>query len=348
MKRRKTRVVKVGNKYIGGDYPILIQSMSTYLPSEYDECLKEIKALENEGCELVRVAVKTIEDARMIKKIKENVSIPIVADIHFDYLLGIEAIEAGVDGIRFNPGNIGADENLKKLVDSAIAHNTPVRIGVNSGSLNPKFKNTDMPIVDKAVESLKYYVSLCEEYGLTNLVLSIKMSSTLETIEAYEKVSQIYDYPLHLGVTEAGMGDNAITKSAIALGNLLLLGIGDTIRVSITGNPLREVTAAKDILRALNLHNSADLISCPTCGRTEIDLEHYASLVNERIKHIKKNIKVAVMGCIVNGPGEAREADLGVAFVSGQGVLFKKGKTVFRGTIDEAIDELSKELKEYE
>ena len=347
MKRKVTKVIKIGNRYLGGDNPILIQSMSTYLPRDIDNCASEILRLEEAGCEIIRVAVKDMVDAISIKELKKRIHIPLVADIHFNYELGIKSIESGVDAIRFNPGNIGKDESLKKLVEKAIETNTPVRIGVNSGSLNPKFKNSDLSIVDKAVESLKYYVSLCEEYGLKNIVLSIKMSSTLDTIEAYEKVSRLFDYPLHLGVTEAGLSDNAIIKSSIALGELLNEGIGDTIRVSITGDPLREVTSAKSILRALNLHNSPDLISCPTCGRTEIDLEYYAKEVEKELEGINKNIKVAVMGCLVNGPGEAKEADLGVAFITGHGVFFKKGEVVYSGTIDEAINKLKEELKEY-
>lgn len=347
MTRKETKVIKIGNRCLGGDNPILIQSMSTYLPRDTENSINEILKLEKAGCEIIRVAVKDMVDATAIKELKSKIHIPIVADIHFNYELGIEAINSGVDAIRFNPGNIGKDESLKKLVDKAIETNTPVRIGVNSGSINPKFKNSNLSNVDKAVESLKYYVSLCEKYGLTNLVLSIKMSSTLETIEAYEKISKLYDYPLHLGVTEAGLSDNAIIKSSIALGYLLSEGIGDTIRVSITGDPIREVTSAKSILRALNLHNSPDLISCPTCGRTEIDLEYYAKEVEKELEGINKNIKVAVMGCLVNGPGEAKEADLGVAFITGRGVFFKKGEVVYSGTIDEAIDKLKEELKQY-
>ena len=347
MKRKLTKVIKIGDRYLGGDYPILIQSMSTYLPKDINNCVNEILRLEKAGCEIIRVAVKDEIDAKMIKEIKKRIHIPLVADIHFNYELGIESINSGVDAIRFNPGNIGKNESLKKLVDKAIEANIPVRIGVNSGSLNPKFKDSSLSLVDKAVESLKYYVSLCEEYGLKNLVLSIKMSSTLETIEAYEKVSSLYDYPLHLGVTEAGLSDNAIIKSSIALGGLLNEGIGDTIRVSITGDPVIEVTSAKSILRALGLHNSPDLISCPTCGRTEIDLEYYASEVEKELEGIKKNLKVAVMGCLVNGPGEAKEADLGVAFITGHGVFFKKGEVMFNGTIDEAIEKLKEELKQY-
>lgn len=347
MERKRTKVIKVNNKYLGGDNPILVQSMSTYLPKELDLCAKEILRLEDAGCDIVRVAVKDIEDAKKIKELKELIHIPLIADIHFNYELGIIAIDSGVDGIRFNPGNIGKDESLKALVDKAIKTNTPVRIGVNSGSIHPKFLKSNDSLVDKAINSLKYYVDLCEEYGLKDIVLSIKMSSTLETIEAYEKVSKLYNYPIHLGVTEAGVGDNAIIKSSIALGYLLNEGIGDTIRVSITGDPIREVTSAISILRALNLHDSIDLISCPTCGRTEIDLEKYAKEIESYTRGIHKKLRVAVMGCIVNGPGEAREADMGVAFVSGKGVLFKKGKTCFTGTIDEAIEELKKEIDLY-
>ena len=348
MKRNETKRIKVGNFYIGGSDHVVIQSMSTILPSNKEECLKQVIALKNAGCEMVRVAIKTIDDASAISYLKENSDVVIVADIHFDYELGIKAIEAGADKIRFNPGNIGSDEKLKALVDKCIEYNIPVRIGVNHGSIEKDLdERDDLTNVEKCVMSLDRYIKKCEEYGLTNLVLSIKLSNVLDTIEAYKIVSSKYNYPLHIGLTESGVGNNALIKSSIAIGNLLYLGIGDTIRVSLTGDPINEVYAAKTILKSLGLLDSPDLISCPTCGRTEVDLEKYARIIDEYLKNVNKKITVACMGCLVNGPGEAKDADMGVAFISKRGILFKKGKIVFRGTPNDAIEELKKEIDKF-
>ena len=347
MKRKNTVTVKVGNLLLGGNSPILIQSMSTYLPKDIESSVKQILRLEDAGCDIVRVAVKDEKDALAIRAIKNEIHIPIVADIHFDYSLGILAIDSGADAIRFNPGNIGKDENVKKLIDTCITKNIPVRIGVNSGSIDPKFINEDGTLVDKAVDSLKYYVSLCESYGMKNIVLSIKMSSVDETIEAYQRASKLFNYPLHIGLTEAGIGEEAVVKSSIALGTLLREGIGDTIRVSITGDPVKEVEVAREILLASNAYLGADLISCPTCGRTEVNLEAYALEIKNYLNNVHKKMRVAVMGCLVNGPGEARDADMGVAFITGKGVLFLKGKTVFQGTPDEAIQKLKEEIDKF-
>ena len=347
MKRVLKNEVKIGNKVIGGNNKILIQSMSTILPSNTNKCIKQIKMLEDAGCDIIRVAIKTKEDAYAIKKLKEKISIPIVADIHFDYELGILSIENGVDKIRFNPGNIGKNENLKKLVDKCIEKNIPVRIGVNSGSLEKKYLKMDIPQYEKAVRSLSHYVRLCEKYGLTNLVLSVKLTNVLDTIKAYELINKKFKYPLHIGLTESGVGSTALIKSSVALGTLINEGIGDTIRVSLTGDPINEVYAAKDILRAFELIDSPNFISCPTCGRTEVNLEKYALEVKDYLKNVNKNINVAVMGCLVNGPGEARDADLGVAFLKTVGVLFKKGVTVFRGTPSEVIEKLKEEIDNY-
>ena len=345
MSRINTKKIKLGNIYIGGSNKVIIQSMSTKLPSNTLECLEESYRLIDAGCEAIRYAVKSINDAKAFKILKEKLNVPIIADIHFDYKLGIESIKNGVDAIRFNPGNIGKDDNLKALIDECIKANIPVRIGVNSGSINPKFLNNDKPIVEKAVDSLKYYVELSEKYGLKNIVLSIKMSNVLDTIKAYEMVSEIYDYPLHLGLTEAGIGRDAIIKSTIALSKLLMEGIGDTIRVSLTGDPVEEVIVAKKILSSIGLIDAPDLISCPTCGRCNVDLESYANEVSLMLKDIKKKITVAVMGCVVNGPGEAREADLGIAFVIDKGVVFKKGEPIFTGTPTEALNKLKEEIR---
>ena len=347
MMRKNTKEIKIGNKYIGGSNKILIQSMSTFLPSEFDECTNEIERLINAGCDIVRVAVKTLEDAKYIKKLKERFDVIIVADIHFNYELGIEAIKSDVDKIRFNPGNIGSDEKIQALIEKCIEYDVPVRIGVNSGSIEKDIDSLDISTVEKCVMSLDKYIKKVENLGLKNIVLSLKLSDTLDTIEAYEKISKMYDYPLHIGLTESGIGDNALIKSSIALGTLLREGIGDTIRVSLTGDPVREVYAAKSILKSLKLIKSPDLISCPTCGRTEVDLEKYALEIDEFLKNINKDIKVAVMGCLENGPGEAKDADMGVAFIKTQGVLFKKGVVVYKGTPDLAIQEVKKAILEF-
>ncbi|MBR4237488.1 flavodoxin-dependent (E)-4-hydroxy-3-methylbut-2-enyl-diphosphate synthase [bacterium] len=344
MNRKKTIKFKIGNKEIGGDSRILIQSMSTHLPSDKDACIKECLELENAGCDIVRVAIKTKEDAMMIKDIKKAVNVPIVADIHFNYELGIIAIENGVDKIRFNPGNIGSDDKLKALIDKCIEYDIPVRIGVNSGSIEKDIDKLEISNVKKCVLSLERYIEKVKILGLKKIVLSVKLSNVLDTIEAYREISKLYDYPLHIGLTESGVGDDAIIKSSIALGTLIEDGIGDTLRVSLTGNPVREVYAAKGILKSLGLLDSPDLISCPTCGRTEVDLEKYAKEIDTFLKTVDKKITVAVMGCLVNGPGEAKDADMGVAFISKQGVLFKKGVVVFKGTPDEAIEKLKKEI----
>ena len=347
MDRKKTISFKIGNKEIGGNNKILIQSMSTYLPSEKESCIKECLELEKAGCDIVRVAVKSNEDAISIKDIKKAINIQVVADIHFNYDLGIKAIENGVDKIRFNPGNIGSDDKLKALIDKCIEKDIPVRIGVNSGSIEKDLEKLDISNAMKCVLSLKKYVEKVEALGLKKIVLSVKLSNVLDTIEAYKEISKLYDYPLHIGLTESGVGMDALIKSSIALGILLELGIGDTLRVSLTGDPVREIYAAKGILKSLGLIDSPDLISCPTCGRTEVDLEKYAKEIDEFLKNIDKKITVAVMGCLVNGPGEAKDADIGVAFISKQGVLFKKGVVVFKGTPDEAISELKKEILEF-
>lgn len=347
MNRKEKLKIKIGNIYIGGNETIKIQSMSTFLPSNFNECLNQILSLEKAGCEIIRVAIKTKEDAILIKKLKENIHIPIVADIHFDYNLGIIAIENGADKIRFNPGNIGSDDNLKKLILKCKEYNIPVRIGVNSGSIQKEYKDLDIPMVDKAIKSLEYYIKQVESLDYYNIVLSIKMTDVDSTIEAYEKVHQMFNYPLHIGLTEAGVGDSALIKSSICLSSLLKDGIGDTIRVSLTGDPLKEVYAAKDILKTLNLTSSYDLISCPTCGRCQVDLEKYAKDVDAYLKSLNKNIKVAVMGCAVNGPGEAENADIGIAFFKDSAVVFKKGSIIYKGSIEESYNLLINELNNY-
>jgi len=346
MKRTETKSFKIKDTLIGGQNKVLIQSMSTYLPRDLDNIISQLKALENAGCDIIRFAVKSEEDIENIPKIKKVIHVPLVADIHFNYELGIKAIEAGIDKIRFNPGNIGEDSNLKQLVLKAIEHDTPVRIGVNSGSIEKEFlERNDLTNVQKCVLSLKKYVHKAEELGLNKIVLSVKLSNPLDTIEAYNIIANEFPFPLHLGLTESGIGTDAIIKSTSTLAPLLYAGIGDTIRVSLTGDPVQEVLVAKEILKSLNLLDGPDLISCPTCGRTEVNLEIYANILKDYLHTINKKIRVACMGCMVNGPGEAKDADIGIAFLGKTGVIFKKDNIIAKGEPLAMINKL-KELIE--
>ena len=326
--RRKTRVVKAGNVLIGGDNPVVIQSMCNTDTRDVSATVSQIKALEKAGCEMVRVAVPDMTAAQAIGKIKEQISIPIVADIHFDYKLAVEAMAQGIDKIRINPGNIGSREKVRIVADMAKEKGIPIRIGVNSGSLQKdllkKFGGHVTP--EAMVESALSHVKILEECDFRDIVISIKSSNVPFSIEAYSLLSQAVDYPLHLGITEAGTVYSGTVKSAVGIGSILAMGIGDTIRVSLTGDPTEEIKAAKEILKSLELRKfGVEMISCPTCGRTQIDLISLAQQVEEKCRNINKNIKVAVMGCAVNGPGEAKEADIGIALVHVEGLIFKKG-----------------------
>ena len=344
---RKTREIKIGNLYIGGEKPIIIQSMTNTPTEDVEKTVAQIKELEKAGCELVRVTVNTEKAAEAIKEIKKQINIPLVADIHFDYKLALKAMENGIDKLRINPGNIGDDEKVRLVVEKAKELNVPIRIGVNSGSVEKKIlEKYGRVTADGMVESAMYHVNLLEKYGFNNIIISLKASNVKMMVDAYRKISELVDYPLHLGVTEAGTEFQGTVKSSIGIGSLLVDGIGNTIRVSLTENPVEEIKVAKEILKVLGLREGVEIVSCPTCGRTQIDLIGLAKKVEKEFGNIEKNIKIAVMGCVVNGPGEAKEADIGVAGGKGEGLLFKKGEVVKKVKEEEIIPELRKMLEE--
>lgn len=344
---RKTREIKIGNLYIGGENPIIIQSMTNTPTEDVEKTVAQIKELEKAGCELVRVTVNTEKAAEAIKEIKKQINIPLVADIHFDYKLALKAMENGIDKLRINPGNIGDDEKVRLVVEKAKESNVPIRIGVNSGSVEKKIlEKYGRVTADGMVESAMYHVNLLEKYGFNNIIISLKASNVKMMVDAYRKISELVDYPLHLGVTEAGTEFQGTVKSAIGIGSLLVDGIGNTIRVSLTENPVEEIKVAKEILKVLGLREGVEIVSCPTCGRTQIDLIGLAKKVEKEFGNIEKNIKIAVMGCVVNGPGEAKEADIGIAGGKGEGLLFKKGEIVKKVKEEEIIPELRKMLEE--
>ena len=350
MFRENTKEVKIGNKVIGGGNPIMIQSMTNTKTEDVDATVAQIKELEAAGCDIIRCAVPTMEAAEALVKIKEQINIPLVADIHFDYKLAIAAMENGADKIRINPGNIGSIENVKAVVDVAKEKNIPIRVGVNSGSLEKPIlekygKVTAQGIVESALDKVK----IIEDLGYDNLVISIKSSDVMMCVKAHELIAKETDHPLHVGITESGTITSGNIKSAIGLGLILNQGIGDTIRVSLTGEPLEEIKSAKLILKTLGLRTGGiSVVSCPTCGRTEIDLIGLANKVENMVtKYDDLNIKVAVMGCVVNGPGEAREADIGIAGGKGEGLLIKKGEIIKKVPESELVNVLEEELKHW-
>jgi len=345
--RRKTRKIRVGNVYIGGDAPISIQSMTNTKTSDIEATVSQIRALTKEGCDIVRVAVPDMEAAEAISKIKKRITIPLVADIHFDYRLALKAMENGADKIRINPGNIGSVERVKEVVNMAREREIPIRIGVNGGSLEKDLLSKYGHASAQAlVESALRHVKLLEDLDFYNTVISIKSSDARVLYEAHKLLSEKTDYPLHIGVTEAGTPYSGTIKSAVGIGALLLLGIGDTIRVSLTGAPVLEVKAAKEILKACGLYSKGVVfISCPTCGRTQINLIDIANKVEKALENIEKPIKVAVMGCVVNGPGEAREADIGIAGGKDSAVIFKKGEIIRKVSESEIVEALLDEIK---
>ena len=347
MKRRKTVPVSVGDLVLGGNR-IYIQSMLNVPSTDIAGSVRQAEALGAAGCEILRAAIPDKDAVKLIPAIKENVSIPLVADIHFDYRLALEALEAGIDKIRINPGNIGSPDRIKAVAVACSNRGVPIRIGVNSGSVEKHIlEKYGGPTADALVESGLYNAQLLEKFDFHQIVISLKSSNVETMIEAYRKLAERCDYPLHLGVTEAGTERMGLIKSAIGIGSLLADGIGDTIRVSLTADPIREIAAAKDILRALDLDEGApQIVSCPTCGRTRIDLISLANAVEERLRTVKKPIKVAVMGCIVNGPGEAKEADIGIAGGDGCAVLFKKGKVLRKVSEDRILEELFSEIEQ--
>ena len=345
---RVSRCVKVGNLLIGGGNPVVIQSMTNTDTSDVETTVEQIKRLEKAGCQMVRMTINTVEAAAAIKEIKKQVNLPLCADIHFDYKLALLAIENGIDKLRINPGNIGSDDKVKAVVEKAKEKHIPIRIGVNSGSIEKHIlEKYGKPTADGMVESAMYHVNLLEKNGFHDIVISLKASNVKMMVEAYRKISTMVDYPLHLGVTEAGTAFQGTVKSAIGIGSLLVDGIGDTIRVSLTEDPVEEIKVAREILKGLGVVESGvEIISCPTCGRTEIDLINLAKRVEKEVENEKRNIKIAVMGCVVNGPGEAKEADYGVAGGKGVGVLFKKGKIVKKVSEKDILPELKKLILE--
>ncbi len=336
--------VKVGSLTLG-DGKIYIQSMLNVPAENVAESVEQAVLLEKAGCEIIRAAVPHVENAGLISALKEAVNIPVVADIHFDYKIALACVERGVDKIRINPGNIGSPEKVKAVADACRARNIPIRIGVNSGSLEKALlAKYGKPTPEALVESALGHVKLLNDCDFDDIVISIKSSDVKTMIAAYRLLAQQVSYPLHLGVTEAGTEKIGILKSAVGIGSLLCDGIGDTIRVSLTADPVKEIYAAKDILKACGMGEGVEIVSCPTCGRTKIDLIKLASEVEEMLKDVNKPIKVAVMGCVVNGPGEAREADIGIAGGIGEGLIFKKGEIIKKVPENLILDELKKEI----
>lgn len=348
IKRRKTKSIAIGSVRIGSGYPIAIQSMTKTDTRDVSKTAEQIKSAVDEGCDLIRVAVKEAKAAEAIKKIKKAINIPLIADIHFDYMLALKSIEAGADKIRLNPGNIFKGNEIRQIARLAKERNIPIRVGVNSGSLRTSLKDNSKALVKSAID----YIRILERNHFYNIVVSLKSSSLFETIEANKKLASLIDYPLHLGVTATGLADIGFVKSAICLGMLISGGVGDTIRVSLTAHPCEEVKAAKKILAALDIRNPIDVIACPTCGRCEVDLvsivrdlEKEIQVISSQINSTKEPLRVAVMGCVVNGPGEAKCADLGLAFGKDYGLFFKKGKAVKKINQKEAAGFLVGEIK---
>ena len=344
MERKLTREVKIGSLKMGGTNPIIIQSMCNTDTRDVEATVAQILALEKAGCELVRVAIPDMAAADAVGEIKKRIHIPLVADIHFDYRLALRVMELGIDKVRINPGNIGDEARIKQVVD--MAKEKQIRIGVNSGSLEKELvEKYDGVTPQGLVESAMKHVHILEKFGFYDIVVSIKASDVPFSIEAYRLLSEAIPYPIHVGITEAGTPYAGTIKSAVGIGTILAMGIGDTIRVSLTGDPIEEIRAAKEILKSLGLRQfGVTFVSCPTCGRTEIDLISIANEVEEKCRSIQKNIKVAVMGCVVNGPGEAKEADLGIAGGKGVGLVFKKGEIVRKVSEDKLVAALMEEI----
>lgn len=346
--RVKTKLIFVGSVPVGGGSPVTVQSMTKTDTRNIAATVSQIKSLEAEGCDIIRLAVPDAEAAEALGEIKKSVAIPVIADIHFDWRLALEAIKQGIDSLRINPGNIGAKWKVQEVVAAASDRSIPIRIGVNAGSLGKDLLTKyGHPSAEAIVESADRHISILEELGFSNIKVSLKASDVMMTVNAYRLFSERYDFPLHIGISEAGPSFTGIIKSSVGLGILLSEGIGDTMRVSLTSDPSEEIRVAYGILRSLGLTNKgADIVSCPTCGRCEIDIRGLASEVEERLRQIKTPIKVAVMGCVVNGPGEAREADYGIAGGRGIGLIFKKGAVVKTVKEKELLDELFKMIGE--
>lgn len=345
-KRVQTRPIFVGNVQIGGQNKVVIQSMCNTKTKDVEATIKQILELEKTGCEIVRVACLDIEDAKAIREIKPQIHIPIVADIHFDYRIALEAIESGIDKIRINPGNIGDEEKIKAVVKACQKKHIPIRIGVNAGSLEKDLlEKYGKPCAEAMVESAKKHIEILEKLDFQDIALSLKASDLEMCVEAYEKAAEAFEYPLHLGITEAGTAFSGTIKSSLGLGLLLREGIGDTIRVSLSDNPVEEIYVCKEILKNCNLFSkSPKLVSCPTCGRTQYDLIPIAKEMEKFLMNLEADITVAIMGCAVNGPGEARQADIGIAGGNGEGLLFKKGEIIRKIPEKDMVEELKKEI----
>ncbi len=346
IKRIDTRKIMVGDVQIGGKDQVIIQSMTNTKTKDVNSTVKQILDLENAGCQIIRVACLDIEDAKAIKQIKQQIHIPIVADIHFDYRIALQAIESGVDKIRINPGNIGNEERIKKVVDACKEHKIPIRIGVNGGSLEKDLLDENgRPTAKAMVESARRHVAILEKLDFYDICISLKASDLDLCIAAYEEASKTFDYPLHLGITEAGTAFSGTVKSSIGLGVLLRQGIGNTLRVSLSDNPVEEIKVAKEILKDCGLYKkSPKLVACPTCGRTQIDLIPIAKEVESFLQTIEADITVAVMGCAVNGPGEAKNADIGIAGGINEGLLFKKGEIIKKVKQEDIVQVLKDEI----
>lgn len=346
MNRKNTRAVNVGGVIVGGNHPIVIQSMTNTPTEDVAQTVNQILELEREGCQIVRLAIPTQGAAIAVKEIKKKVNIPLVADIHFNHILALEVMKNGIDALRINPGNIGGEEKVKAVIRMAKEKKIPIRIGVNGGSLDKKVLSEDRTVVESMIQSALEHISILENMDFYDIVVSLKASDIFRSIEAYTRFSEISSYPLHLGITESGGVRSGAVKSAIGIGSLLMNGIGDAIRVSLTANPVEEVIIAKDILKSLDLYDKdIKIISCPTCGRTKIDLIPLAERIEKAVKDIHKPITLAIMGCAVNGPGEAREADIGIAGGIGEAILFKKGEVVRKIKEADIEVELLKEIE---
>ncbi len=347
MERRKTRSVKLGSSYLGSDHDILIQSMTYTKTEDKEATLRQILDLEKAGCDIVRFSVPNEECVKSIPYLKEHSHIPLVADIHFDYKLALAAAERGIDKIRINPGNIGSEDRVKAVADMCKSKNIPIRIGVNGGSLEKHIlEKYGAPTPEALCESAFYHVRLLEKFDFNDIVVSIKSSDVANTIKANRMFAQMCDYPLHLGVTEAGTERSGLIKSSAGIGALLCEGIGDTLRVSLSDDVIKEVEAAKDMLRVLGIRKGVKIVSCPTCSRCNIDVFNTAKRLEEALKDKDWDIKIAVMGCAVNGPGEAKEADIGIAGGNGEGLLFKHGETIGKVSVSDFFDVLMKEAEQ--
>lgn len=347
MDRRITRKIKVGNIFVGGDAPITVQSMTNTDTRNIEATVDQIKRLQIAGCDIIRCAVPDMEASDALKKITNQINIPLVADIHFDYRLAINAINNGVSALRINPGNIGSMERVKMVAEHALDKGIPIRIGVNSGSLEKELLTKYGRVCPEAlVESALRHVEILEKVNFKDIVISIKSSDVMQMIESYRLISKQVDYPLHIGVTEAGTTWRGTIKSSVGIGTLLAEGIGDTIRVSLTDDPAEEVKVGKEILKSLGIiKQGITFVSCPTCGRTQINLIKLAQTIEDKLKDLDKDIKVAVMGCVVNGPGEAREADIGIAGGNGEGLIFRKGEIIRKVKEDQLVEALMEELE---